>query len=209
MSLQTAWDFAFEFGDRPIQVEESQSLLSSDAGLLIFRQMDERLRYTAQFADALWGDSRVGPKHSWLDMVRQRVYGMLADYEDQNDHDVLRSDPIFKVIAGRDPSDPKQDLASQPTLSRFENDVSIADLNRLRELFVTLFLNPWEACHRRGSRSIWMPGTTRRTGSSSSRCFMGTTISTSIINEEPPAIDFEVAKFARHALAPRLQCGMT
>ena len=59
-------------------------------------------------------------------MVRQRVYGMLADYEDQNDHDALRSDPIFKVIAGRDPSDPKQDLASQPTLSRFENDVRIA-----------------------------------------------------------------------------------
>ena len=140
MSLQTALHFAFEFGDRPIQVEESQSLLSSDAGLLIFRQMDERLRYTEQFADCLWGDSRVGPKHSWLDMVRQRVYGMLADYEDQNDHDTLRSDPIFKVIAGRDPSDPKQDLASQPTLSRFENEVSIADLNRLRELFVTLFI---------------------------------------------------------------------
>ena len=74
-------DFAFEFGDRPIQVEESQSLLSSDAGLLIFRQMDERLRYTEQFADALWGDSRVGPKHSWLDMVRQRVYGMLAAWD--------------------------------------------------------------------------------------------------------------------------------
>lgn len=140
MSLQTALEFAFEFGDRPIQVEVSQSPLSSDAGLLIFRQMDERLRYTQQFADALWGDSRVGPTHSWLDMVRQRVYGMLADYEDQNDHDALRSDPIFKVITGRDPTDPKQDLASQPTLSRFENAVSIADLNRLRELFVTLFI---------------------------------------------------------------------
>ena len=45
MSLQTAWEFAFEFGNRPIQVEVSQSPLSSDAGLLIFRQMDERLRY--------------------------------------------------------------------------------------------------------------------------------------------------------------------
>ena len=61
MSLQTALDFAFEFGDRPIQVEVSQSLLSSDAGLLIFRQRDERLRYTEQFADALWGDSAGQP----------------------------------------------------------------------------------------------------------------------------------------------------
>jgi hypothetical protein len=145
MSLQTALGFAFEFGDRPIEVEVSQSPLSSDAGLLIFRQMDERLRYTEQFAGALWGDSRMGPTHSWLDMVRQRVYGMLADYEDQNDHDALRSDPIFKIIAGRDPSDPKQDLASQPTLSRFENAVSIADLNRLRELFVTLFIQSFDA----------------------------------------------------------------
>ncbi len=145
MSLQTALGFSFDFGDRPIQVEVSQSPLSSDAGLLIFRQMDERLQYTQQFADALRGDVRVDPTHSWLDMVRQRVYGILADYEDQNDHDALRSDPIFKVIAGRDPSDPKQDLASQPTLSRFENAVSIADLNRLRELFVTLFIQSFDA----------------------------------------------------------------
>jgi hypothetical protein len=144
MSLQTALGFAFEFGDRPIQVEVSQSPLSSDAGLLIFRQMDERLRYTEQFAQALRGDWRVGPTHSWLDMVRQRVYGMLADYEDQNDHDALRSDPIFKLIAGRDPCDPTQDLASQPTLSRFENAISIADLNRLRELFVTLFIQSFD-----------------------------------------------------------------
>lgn len=69
---------------------------------------------------------------------------MLADYEDQNDHDTLRSNPIFKVIAGRGPSDPMQDLASQPTLSRFENAVSIADLNRLREVFVTLFIQSLE-----------------------------------------------------------------
>ena len=144
MSLQSVTEFAFEFGDRPIQVEVSRSPLSSDAGLLIFRQMDERLRYTEQFTGALRGDARVDPTHSRLDMVRQRVYGMLADYEDQNDHDTLRSDPIFKVIAGRDPSDPQQDLASQPTLSRFENGVSIADLNRLREVFVTLFIQSFD-----------------------------------------------------------------
>ncbi|MCH8839231.1 MAG: transposase, partial [Planctomycetes bacterium] len=42
---------------------------------------------------------------------------------DQNDHDALRSDPVFKLIAGRSPDD--EDLASQPTLSRFENSVSV------------------------------------------------------------------------------------
>lgn len=140
MSLQSAPQFAFEFGGgRPIEVEISKAPLSSDAGLLVFRQLDERLRYTEQFAAAM-SDTRVDPTHSRLEMLRQRVYGMLADYEDQNDHDTLRHDPIFKIIADRDPVDPKQDLASQPTLSRFENAVSIADLWRLRSVFVDLFL---------------------------------------------------------------------
>ena len=62
--------------------------------------------------------------HSFLEMVRCRVFGILAGYEDQNDHDTLRTDPVFKLIADRSPDDP--DLASQPTLSRFENQINIA-----------------------------------------------------------------------------------
>src|SRR5262245_10884994 len=71
-------------------------------------------------------------------MLRQRIYGILADDEDQNDHDTLRSDPIFTLIPDRLPSD--LDLASQPTLSRFENAVSISDLWRLRDVMVDLFI---------------------------------------------------------------------
>ena len=120
-------------------MEISESPLSSDAGLLPIRQLDERLRFTEQFAAALQ-DSRVTQftRHSLLEMVRQRIYGILADYEDQNDHDTLRSDPVFKLVAGRTPSD--QDLASQPTLSRFENAVSISDLWRLRDVIMNLFI---------------------------------------------------------------------
>jgi hypothetical protein len=51
-------------------------------------------------------------------MVRSRVYGILAGYEDQNDHDTLRHDPVLKLIASR--TSAADDLASQPTLSRFE-----------------------------------------------------------------------------------------
>ncbi len=80
-------------------------------------------------------------------MVRQRVYGILVDYEDQNDHDTLRSDPVFKLIADRLPVDP--DLASQPTLSRFENAVSIPDLWRLRDMLVDLFLQSFATPPRR------------------------------------------------------------
>jgi hypothetical protein len=57
-------------------------------------------------------------------MVRWRVYGILAGYEDQNDHDTLRKDPVFKLVADR--SSPGIDLASQAALSRFENAISIS-----------------------------------------------------------------------------------
>src|SRR5205814_3199126 len=67
--------------------------------------------------------------HSLLSMLRQRVFGILAGYEDCNDHDTLRDDPVFKLVAGRLPDD--EALASQPTLSRFENLITPAALQKL------------------------------------------------------------------------------
>lgn len=131
---------SFDFlGSRPVEVEISDSPLSSDAGLLPIAQFDDHIKLTAQFAAALRDDrDPTSVTHTRLSMVRQRVYGILAGYEDQNDHDTLRSDPVFKLIAGRLPAD--VDLASEPTLSRFENAVSIADLWRLRDLLVDQFI---------------------------------------------------------------------
>src|SRR5512135_1703378 len=140
MSLQSVPQLSFNFfPSRPVEIEVSPAPLSSDAGLLPIRQFDERIRLTEQFAAAI--HDRRHPtftEHSLLSMVRQRIFGILADYEDQNDHDTLRSDPVFKLIADRLPDDP--DLASQPTLSRFENAVSIPDLWRLRDVLVDLFI---------------------------------------------------------------------
>jgi hypothetical protein len=116
---------------------------TSDAGLLPVRQLDQRIRLTEQFAAAL--DDRRDPaltRQSLLSMVRQRIYGILADYEDQNDHDILRSDPVFKLLADRLPDDPE--LASQPTLSRFENAVTIPDLWRLHDMLVDLFIQSFD-----------------------------------------------------------------
>lgn len=140
MSLQSVGNLSFEIlGSRPIEIEISDSPLTSDAGLLPIAQFDERIGLTAQFAAALRDQRDAGSvRHSMLSMVRQRIYGILADYEDQNDHDTLRSDPVFKLLAGRLPTDGP--LASQPTLSRFENDVTIADLWRLRDMLVDQFI---------------------------------------------------------------------
>lgn len=113
------------FADRKLFVQRHPGQISSDAGLLPVRQLDERQRYSQRLAAGLV-DDRHEPRHSRLEMLRQRLYGILADYEDCNDHDTLRDDPIFKLIADRLPED--DPLASQPTLSRFENAVSIDTL---------------------------------------------------------------------------------
>jgi len=145
MSLHSVLPLSLGFlPSRPIEIEVSHAPLTSDAGLLPVRQLDQRIRLTEQVAAAL--HDRRDPTRtaqSLLSMVRQRVYGILADYEDQNDHDTLRTDPVFKLIADRLPDGPH--LASQPTLSRFENAVSIPDLWRLQDVLVDLFLQSFDA----------------------------------------------------------------
>lgn len=145
MSVHAVPVVSFDFlGPRPLDIEVSNDPLSSDAGLLPIRHFDQHIRLTEQVANAL--HDRRDPtltRQSLLSMVRQRIFGILADYEDQNDHDTLRFDPVFKLIADRLPDGP--DLASQPTLSRFENAVTIADLWRLRDVLVDLFIQSFDA----------------------------------------------------------------
>jgi hypothetical protein len=85
--------------------------------------------------------------HTFLEMTRSRVFGILADYEDQNDHDALRSDGVFKLLAGRRPSDP--DLASQPTLSRFENSIGVKSLWALQDVRIEQFIASFTTPPRR------------------------------------------------------------
>jgi len=140
METQGVWQETFDFfAQMPIVVEPVDAHLSTDAGLLPIRQLDEALGLTEQFAAALI-DPRTGNAltHSYLEMTRSRIYGILAGYEDQNDHDALRSDAVFKLIAGRSPKD--GDLASQPTLSRFENTIGPKSLFRLQDVLIDQFI---------------------------------------------------------------------
>lgn len=143
MILQPVWQKSFEFFHKPIVVEPAETQISGDAGLLPIRQFDEAIGFTEAFAAALT-DLRYAPSvaHSLSEMVRCRIYGILADYPDQNDHDVLRSDPIFKLIAGR--ALDADDLASQPTISRFENAIDVPSLRRLQDVFIDQFLASFE-----------------------------------------------------------------
>ena len=127
------------FTSLPVVVEPSAAQLSSDGGLLPIRELDEKLRLTDQFTAAL-EDRRIEGyvDHSFLEMTRMRIYGILADYEDQNDHDVLKSDPIFKLVCNRSINDP--DLASQLTLSRFENTIDVGSVFRLQDVLIDQFI---------------------------------------------------------------------
>jgi hypothetical protein len=142
MNIQSVEQLVFEFlGRKRVEVEVSQAPLSSDAGLLPIREFDRRLGWTEGFAAQLT-DHRRWSDHALVEMVRQRVFGILAGYEDQNDHDTLRSDPVFKLVAGRSPD--ASDLASQPTLSRFENGVTAADLLREEAWCLERFIESFE-----------------------------------------------------------------
>ena len=90
-------------------------------------------------------DARADPEHTPLQMLRQRLYGILADYEDCNDHDLLRDEPVFKLVAGRLPED--DPLASQPTLCRFENAVLIPALHRLLGFLLETGIERLKAAH--------------------------------------------------------------
>ena len=102
MSVPGVWPQVLDFFGTPLVIEPSAGQLSGDAGLLPIRQFDQCIGLTQAFAQAL--DDPRDPdltEHTFLEMVRSRVYGILADYEDQNDHDTLRADPVFKLLAVR------------------------------------------------------------------------------------------------------------
>jgi hypothetical protein len=111
----------------------------TDPGLLLIREFDERIGFTAAIAQHL-PDPRnpFRTRHSSQELFRQRIYPIIAGYEDCNDATVLRHDSLFKALAGRSPSDAP--LASQPTLSRFENRVHHDILREINEQLVRQFI---------------------------------------------------------------------
>ena len=118
---------------RPVVLKFDQRHGSSDGGAILLKACDERLCLTQRLASCIVDARQAGKvEHSIQDLVRQRLYGIACGYPDGNDAARLAEDPIQKLLVGRDPlSGPA--LASQPTLSRFENAPRRADLYRMGE----------------------------------------------------------------------------
>jgi len=113
---------------KPVHVAFDEAAMSSDGGGLLLKAADERLGLTAVLAECLRDARQPGKvKHSLLEALRQRVFGIALGHPDANDSDALADDPIHKLLLDRDPIEGLR-LASQPTISRVENGVGRVDL---------------------------------------------------------------------------------
>jgi hypothetical protein len=107
--------------DGKLRLDFHGAKITSDAGLLPFRELDEAFRLT-EAASAMFSDSRRGKntQRTLLAMLRQAVYGRLAGYEDVNDAERLRVDPAMRrVVGGRANT---KEAASTSEMSRFETE---------------------------------------------------------------------------------------
>jgi len=119
--------------------------LSSDGGVLLFPGIERRLGISDVLASCL-PDERdpASTTHSYVDMIRARLFAIACGYEDCDDLDALRFDPAFKLACGR-LAETGADLMSQPTLSRLENVPSWRALARMGLNMIDLFCASFKA----------------------------------------------------------------
>ncbi|MDX8407507.1 MAG: IS1380 family transposase [Mariprofundaceae bacterium] len=115
--------------------------MSSDFGALLIAGVDRQIGLTQRLSEA-FSDMRHRSyvTHPMQDLIKQRVYQQASGYEDCNDSNDLRSDPMFKLAVGRKPLEEENDLASQPTFSRLENAATSKDIYRMSRAMVDQFI---------------------------------------------------------------------
>ena len=127
-------------GRKKILADFRGGTITSDAGAVLLREMDRKMGLIDAINDAI-ADPR-DPRyitHSQRSMIAQRIFAIALGYEDGNDHQDLRNDPLFQIVADRR-VEKDAPLASPPTLSRLENRVGRQDMVRIAELLVEPFL---------------------------------------------------------------------
>ena len=123
-------------GRRHIEANFEGGSISSDGGVMLLRQVDQRLGLSGSIAKVL-NDPRDPSRvtHSLRDLVAQRLYALCCGYEDLNDHDQLRHDPLMQTAIGTDES-----LGSSPTLCRLETRATRTDIWALNRVLVDQFV---------------------------------------------------------------------
>jgi hypothetical protein len=128
-----------DFGKKSVEVRFSLEETSSDGGLLLLSEVEKQIGIIDRLALCITDnrDERY-VKHPIDQMLRQRIFQIAAGYEDANDCDSLKDDGILKVCAGQEES-----LASQPTMSRFENSAGLKSLYRMGKALVDNFIESY------------------------------------------------------------------
>ena len=114
--------------NKPLVATFDQPHASSDGGAVLLKAAEARYGLIDGFARCLVDDRQTRKvRHTLEDLLAQRIFGLACGHPDANDAETLADDPIHKLLLGRDPiaGDP---LASQPTISRFENQVGVQEL---------------------------------------------------------------------------------
>jgi hypothetical protein len=121
---------------RKVEAIFSGQTITSDGGGMLLQAADEAIGMLSR-AGRCFTDVRrkASCEHSIENLLRQRVYALALGYEDLNDHDKLRHDPVLQTAVGRD-----VDMASSSTLCPFENSVDAKSLWALSSVFVEVFI---------------------------------------------------------------------
>jgi Transposase DDE domain group 1 len=131
-------------GTKAVALDFDGGRLSADAGVVLLKDIDDQLGLTHALAAVLSDQRDARRIHFTLeDLLKQRVWQIAAGYEDANDSNTLRDDPIFKLLLDRLP-ETGPPLASQPTLSRFENGVSRTELYRMAVVLLEQFIASYD-----------------------------------------------------------------
>jgi hypothetical protein len=133
-----------EISGKKVVSEFDGGLLSSDGGALLLPEAEKFSGIIHRLASCFRFDHRDQQRinHTQEDLLRQRVYQIACNYEDANDSNSLREDPVFKMACGRLPQEGKN-LGSQPTISRFENTPSRSILYRMGLAMIDAFVQSY------------------------------------------------------------------
>jgi hypothetical protein len=136
--------FFKEISGKKVEIDFDGGDVSSDAGVLFLRETESEIGILNKIANVMVDNRHQSyVKHEMVALLTQRVFQIASGYEDGNDCDELRNDPIFKMSCDRLPTS-EEPLASQPTMCRFENALSRTTLYRIAEVILDSFIQSYD-----------------------------------------------------------------
>src|SRR4030042_2939552 len=138
LSLQFA-----SISGKKVTAEFTGGEVTSDFGVMTMREIANKIGIIEKLAQTIHDKRHQSyVKHEIIELLTQRIFQIICGYEDANDPNDMRTDPGFKASCGKLHSD--ADLASQPTITRFENSITKKEIYRISEVFVDQFVASYE-----------------------------------------------------------------